>query len=36
MNWTEYKAILKNNLDKWEIDQEQYNKLLDDIDIIEN
>ena len=34
MNWTEYKAILKDNLDKWEIDQEQYDKLLDDIDII--
>ena len=34
MDWTEYKAILKTNLDKWEIDQEQYDKLLDDIDII--
>ena len=35
MNWTEYKAILKDNLDKWEIDQEHYDKLLD-IDVIED
>ena len=34
MDWAEYKAILKDNLDKWEIDQEQYDKLLDDIDVI--
>ena len=36
MEWTTYREILQDNLDKKVIDQEQYDRLMSWIDIIES
>jgi len=36
MNYKEYRTILKYNLDKKVIDQDQYDSLMEWIDIIES
>lgn len=36
MNYKEYRTILQDNLDKNVIDQEQYDRLMSWIDIIES
>ena len=36
MNYKEYRTILQDNLDKKVIDQEQYDRLMSWIDIIES